>query len=123
MTRPTMRFVPIKDVTPQDIHALHRVRERLMGERTALVNAVHGLMHADGIVSPKGIAKFRHAVVEQLESEQDKRSALSQEMFGKLGAELVAVEKPLASSQEKLEARATTHAECQRLMTLPGVGL
>jgi transposase len=46
VTRPTMRFVPIKDVDQQDIQALHRVRERLIGERTALVNAVHGLLHA-----------------------------------------------------------------------------
>jgi len=46
VTRPTMRFVPTKDVDQQDIQALHRVRERLRGERTALVNAVHGLLHA-----------------------------------------------------------------------------
>src|SRR3989442_4165171 len=45
VTRPTRRFVPIKDVDQQDIQALHRVRERLMGERTALINAGHGLMH------------------------------------------------------------------------------
>ena len=46
VTRPTMRFVPVKDVDQHDIQALHRVRERLRGERTALVHAVHGLLHA-----------------------------------------------------------------------------
>jgi len=46
VTRPTMRFVPIKEIDQQDIQALHRVRERLISERTALINAVHGLMHA-----------------------------------------------------------------------------
>src|SRR3989449_2288713 len=46
VTRPTRRFVPIKDVDQQDIQALHRVRERLIGERTALINEVHGLMQA-----------------------------------------------------------------------------
>jgi transposase len=46
VTRPTMRFVPLKDVGQPDLQALHRVRERLIGERTALINAVHGLMHA-----------------------------------------------------------------------------
>ncbi len=45
VTRPTMRFVPAKAVDQQDIQALHRVRERRIGERAALVNAVHGLMH------------------------------------------------------------------------------
>jgi len=70
VTRPTMRFVPIKDVDHQDFQALHRVRERLIGERTALVNEVHGLLHEYGIVIPKGVAKFRQAVVGKLESEQ-----------------------------------------------------
>ena len=46
VTRPTMRFVPAKDVDQQDIQALHRVRERRIGERTALGNEVHGLLHA-----------------------------------------------------------------------------
>ena len=54
VTRPTRRFVPIKEVTHHDSQALHRVRERLIGARTALVNAVHGLMHAYGIVLPTG---------------------------------------------------------------------
>jgi transposase len=65
-TRPTMRFVPAKDVDQQDIQALHRVRERLIGEQTALVHAVHGLLHEYGIVIPKGVAKFRQAVVGKL---------------------------------------------------------
>ena len=122
VTRPTMRFVPIKDVDQQDIQALHRVRERLIGERTALINEVHGLMHEYGIVIPKGVAKFRQAVVEKLESEKDKLTALSQEMFWKLVEEFVALEKQIAYYQEKLETLATTHPECQRLMTIPGIG-
>src|ERR671915_2002894 len=81
VTRPTMRFVPTKDVDQQDIQALHRVRERLIGERTALVNEVHGLMNEYGIVIPKGVSKFRQAVVDKLESEKDKLTPLSQEMF------------------------------------------
>ena len=122
VARPTMRFVPTKDVEQQDIQALHRVRERLIGERTALVNEVHGLMNEYGIVLPKGVPKFRQAVVDKLESEKGKLTALSQEMFGKLVEEFVALEKQLAYYQEKLEALATTHPECQRLMTIPGIG-
>ena len=68
VTRPTMRFVPIKEVDQQDIQALHRVRERLIDARTALINEVHGLMLEYGIVLPKGVAKFRQAVVEKLET-------------------------------------------------------
>ncbi len=122
VTRPTMRFVPTKEVDQQDIQALHRVRDRLMGARTALVNEVHGLLHEYGIVIPKGVSKFRQAVVGKLESEQDKLTPLSQEMFWKLIDEFAALEKQLAYYQEKLEALATTHPECQRLMTIPGIG-
>ena len=122
VTRPTMRFVPIKDVAQQDIQALHRVRERLIGARTALINEVHGLMLEYGIVMPTGVAKFRQAVVEKLEAEKDKLTPLSQEMFGKLVEEFAALEKQLAYYQEKLEALATTHPESQRLMTIPGIG-
>ena len=115
VTRPTMRFVPIKDVDQQDIQALHRVRERLISERTALVNAVHGLLHEYGIVIPKGVSKFRQAVVGKLESEKDKRTPLSQEMFWKLVDEFAALEEQLAYYQEKLEALATTHPSlCQQ---------
>jgi transposase len=122
VTRPTMRFVPTKDVDQQDIQALHRVRERLRGERTALVNAVHGLMHEYGIVMPKGVSKFRQAVVSKLEAAKDKLTPLSQEMFWKLVEECAALEEQLAYDQEQLEALATTHPECQRLMTIPGIG-
>src|SRR2546423_6886558 len=122
VTRPTMRFVPTKNVDQQDIQALHRVRERLMSERTALVNEVHGLLNEYGIVLPKGVSQFRHAVVGKLESEKDKLSALSQEMFWKLVEEFAALEKQLVYYQEKLDTLATTHPECQRLMTIPGIG-
>jgi transposase len=122
VTRPTMRFVPTKDVDQQDIQALQRVRERLIGERTALVNEVHGLLHEYGIVIPKGVAKFRQAVVGTLESEKDKLTPLSQEMFWKLVEEFAGLEKQLAYYQEKLAALATTHPACQRLMTIPGIG-
>ena len=120
--RPTMHFVPTKEIDQQDMQALHRVRERLIGARTALINEVHGLMHAYGIVLPKGVSKFRQAVVDKLESEQEKLTALSQEMFRKLVEEFGELEKRLAYYQDKLEALATTHPECQRLMTIPGIG-
>src|SRR5215468_3823497 len=96
VTRPTMRFVPSKDVDQQDIQALHRVRERLIGARTALINEVHGLMLEYGIVLPTGVAKFRQAVVEKLEAEKDKLTALSQELFWKLVKEFGALEDQIS---------------------------
>ena len=122
VTRPTMRFVPTKELDQQDIQALHRVRERLIGARTALVNEVHGLLNEYGIVVPKGVSKFRQTVVDKLESEKAKLTPLSQEMFWKLIEEFAALEAQLAYDQEKLDTLAAIHPECQRLMTIPGIG-
>ncbi len=122
VTRPTRRLVPAKDVAQHDIQALHRVRERLRGERTALVHAVHGLRHDYGIVMPTGVAKFRQAVVGKLEAAKAKRTPLSQEMFGKLVEACAALETQLAYDQEQRETLAATPPACQRLMTIPGIG-
>jgi transposase len=52
VTRPTMRFVPIKQLEQQDLQALHRVRERLIKARTALVNEIRGLLSEYGVICP-----------------------------------------------------------------------
>ena len=52
-TRPTMRFVPLKEETQLDMQALHRARERLVAERTALINQMRGLLLERGIVLPQ----------------------------------------------------------------------
>ena len=71
---------------------------------------------------PTGVAKFRQAVVEKLERDKDQLTALGQELFWQLVQEFVDLEKRIASYQEQLEGLATTHPECQRLMTIPGIG-
>ena len=86
------------------------------------MNEVHGLMHEYGIVMPKGVSKFRQVVVGKLESEKDKLTPLSQEMFWKLVEEFATLEAQLAYYQEKLDTLAQTHPACQRLMTIPGIG-
>ncbi len=122
VTRPTMRFVPIKDVAQQDIQALHRVRERLMKARTALVNETRGLLAEYGIVIPKGVNTFRKSIVAKLESEQVKLTPMGQELFRRLFDEFVKLEAELAYYDDKHKALATSHPECQRLLTIPGIG-
>jgi transposase len=57
-TRPTMRFVPVKSTEQQDLQLLHRARERLVNERTALINHSRGLLAEYGIVLPQGPWRF-----------------------------------------------------------------
>jgi transposase len=57
-TRPTMRFVAMKSQAQSDIQALHRARERLVAERTALINHLRALLLERGIVAPQGRRKL-----------------------------------------------------------------
>jgi transposase len=74
------------------------------------------------MVVPKGVSKFRQTVVSKLEADKATLTPLSLEMFGTLIEELAVLEKQLASCQETLATVATTHPECQRLVTIPGIG-
>src|SRR5262247_3619862 len=59
VARPRMRGVPVKSVAQQDVQALHRIRERQIKARTALLNQIRGLLMEYGIVIPKGVAQVR----------------------------------------------------------------
>ena len=122
VTRPTMRFVPIKEIEQQDLQALHRARERVVKARTALVNEIRGLLAEYGIVLPQSVTKFRNGFLATLEAERVKLTALSQELFGQLYEEFGALEKRLAYYTAKLEAISAAHPVCQRLETIPGIG-
>ena len=117
-----MRFVPITRIEPQDLQALHRIRERLMKARTALVNEIRGLLSEYGSVLPQSLAKFRALIVEKLENDQAKLTALSTEVFWHPYEEFLALEKRLAYDDEKLIAMGQAHPACQRLQTIPGIG-
>ena len=122
VTRPSLRFVPIKTVAHHDRQALPRVRERLMGARTALVNAIRGLLAASGIVLPTGVNTFRNALAAKLEAAHAQLTPLSQALCGKRCAACKEVEAEVAYDDEQLQALATPHPESQRLWTIPGIG-
>jgi transposase len=122
MTRPTMRFVPVKSVAQQDLQALHRVRERLMKARTALINETRGLLHEYGIIVPQGAATFRKHALEKLVTEATKLSASGLALFQQLLEELAALDARVATYDAQLAQVAQQHPVCQRLMTIPGLG-
>jgi len=62
-----MRFVPVKSVEQQDILSIHRVRERLVRNRTALTNEIRGLLLEFGIAIPQGINKISTKLTEILD--------------------------------------------------------
>jgi transposase len=122
VTRPTMRFVSITRVEPQDLQALHRVRVRLIKVRTALVNEGRGLLSAYGIVLPQGITKFHRLLVPTLDAGQAQLTPCSRELFRQLYEEVLALDQRLTSDDEQWTAIGQAHPECQRLQTIPGIG-
>jgi transposase len=58
-SRPTMHFVAIKSVEQQDIQSIHRIRQRLVVQRTALCNQIRGLLAEYGVFIPQGISHIR----------------------------------------------------------------
>ena len=57
-TRPTMRFVEVKSEEQLDMQSLHRARDRLVGERTALINQLRAFLMERGIIVPQGRRKL-----------------------------------------------------------------
>ncbi len=60
VARPCMRFVTVKSIDQQALQAMHRVRERVVRARTALVNEIRGLLGECGIVLRQGVATVRN---------------------------------------------------------------
>lgn len=84
VSRPNMRFVPIKGIEQQAIQSLHRARELLIKQRTALVNQVRGLLGEYGIIVAQGVHRLRKTLPELLEDAENPLSFQAREMFSEL---------------------------------------
>jgi transposase len=75
-SRPQMRFVSTRSEEQQDIQSIHRARERLVHNRTALANEIRGLLLEYGIVLAKGITHIRNEIHGILETKRAEHSSL-----------------------------------------------
>lgn len=120
--RPNMRFVPIKNEQQQAVLALHRARELLVGERTALINQARGLLAEYGIVVAQGPARLRAALPEVLEDAENGLPALAREVFADLYDRLQNLEKRLGDYDRRVERLAREDASARALMQVEGIG-
>lgn len=118
-----MNFVPVKSVEQQDIQSLHRIRSRLIHDRTALANQIRGLLAEYGIVFPQNIAKLRTLLPALLAGTVNELSEMAKEFFADLYGQLKTIDEKIAYYDKKLEVIFKTNEDCQRLSTLPGVGV
>ncbi|MEQ1718418.1 MAG: IS110 family transposase [Hyphomicrobium sp.] len=119
-TRPTMRFVPVKSCEQQDLQSLHRVRERLIVQRTSLINHARGLLAEYGIVLPQGPWRFSaQAPAAITEAEL---SDLARDLFLDLLDQLRDANMRIAKLDAKISTICRDNEDCRRLSALPGVG-
>lgn len=122
VTRPSMRFVPIKNVEQQDIQMIHRIRSRLISNKTALSNQMRGLLHEYGVVLPQGTASLRKRFLLVLEDKKNDLSEMSRDVFYDLYSEYLELSEKVSVYDRKIEYLSQTDERCKRLLSEPGIG-
>jgi len=122
MSRPGMRFVAVKNVAQQDMQAAHRIREELVGQRTAKANQIRGLVGEYGIVAPKGIQQLRHALPDWLEDAENALTDNFRGLLADLADDLRYLDKRIANLDERIAQAVKDDPVARRLLALRGVG-
>ncbi len=123
VTRPNMRFVPIKSADQQDIQMLHRMRSLMIKNRTALINQIRGLLAEYGILLHKSKKKVAEGLLEVLGTEDDRLSPLALESFTELRSQLLNLEKRIKEQDVRIARHFAAHPMVKTLMEIPGIGI
>jgi transposase len=120
--RPTMRFVPIKSDDQLDLQSLHRVRERWVMRRTAVINQIRGLLLERGITLRKGRRYVEAALPGIIEDAGAKLSGALRLLLAQLKLELDQVALRIEEADTVIQKTAGENEACQRLVKIPGIG-
>ena len=122
VTRPNMRFVAIKNKEQQDIQCIHKVRARLVKEKTALVNQIRGLLHEYGVVIPQGISYVKSELPLILEDSNNGLTLRGRELFNDLYIQLKNIVLKVEEYDKKVEKICASNPICKLVCKLPGIG-
>jgi transposase len=120
MSRPRMRFVPVKSAEQQAALMLVGVREGLVARRTQLSNTIRGYAAEFGLVAAKGLDRIAPLLVRI--AADDELPELAREMFATLAADYAELELRLARVEARLRAWQRQDETSRRLLEVPGVG-
>lgn len=118
MSRPSMRFVPVKSVDEQAAAMLLSVRDMLIKQRTMLVNAIRSHAAEFGVIGAKGVAR----IAEVLARARESVPKLAWDLLSILAGQLEVTEVQLAHADKQLKLWHRETERSQRLATIPGVG-
>jgi transposase len=122
VTRQNMRFVPFKTDDQLDLQALHRVRDRLVHRRTAVINQIRGFLLERGITFARGPAKLRRQMATILEDADSNLTPRMRNLVDQLWQEWKQLEFDIATVSKQIDTIASDDPACQRLLQIPGVG-
>jgi len=120
--RPNIKEAPMKTVEQQGLQAIHRSRELLIQECTALSNHLRGLLMEFGIVIPKGFASLLKAVPEILEDGENELPDLYRPTLHRMYSRLLELREDIEAMTKEVDRLAKAHPICSRLMALEGIG-
>jgi transposase len=120
--RPTMRFVPTKTVEQLDLQALHRVRERLVSQRTGVINQIRAFLLERGIPVRQGRKFLRAELPTVLATRSDVLSPRMLHMIEGLAEDWRQMDGRIEKLSTEIEVLAHEDAGAQRLMSVPGIG-
>jgi transposase len=121
MSRPGMRFVPIKSVEQQAALMLLKVRDLLVKQRTMLINAIRGHAAEFGLTAAKGPVKVAE-LLQRTDAEAAGVPALARAMLSALSGQLDALDMKLKALETRLMALHKQDPVSQCLATQPGIG-
>ena len=105
-----------------DLRALHRVRSRLIGDRTAVINQIRSFLLERGITVRQGLRFLRHQLPDLLATRSDVLSPCMTRIIEDLIGDWPHLDEHIQHVTEEIEALARGGASCRQLMTVPGVG-
>lgn len=121
-TRPTMRFVELKSEEQLDVQTLHRVRDRLVGERTSLTNQIRSLLLERGHIVAQGHARLRLLLGELLDSYADALSPRMEFLLRDMRTRWEELDRRIAAFDAEFAAMVRTDDRARRLTGIPGIG-
>ena len=117
-----MRFVPQKTVDQQDVQTLHRIRERLVRDRTAKANQTRGLLAEYGIVIPRGMGNLKKALPLILEDAENNLTPFARDLFFDLNRQLLGLDRQVNEYDRRIQTVFNASPVCRKLAEVAGIG-
>ena len=122
MQRPTMKFVATKTADQLDLQGLHRVRERLVSQRTGIINQIRAFLLERGVAVRQGLRFLRNELPSILAAPSDALSPRMVRIIEDLAGDWRRLDERVEGLSKEIEAIARRDAHCDRLISVPGIG-